>query len=72
MANEVKSMTDWASFVILLQLVFFALKLTGLILWPWWVVFLPFIVDLTIWVALALAVALGQALFGALSRELSK
>lgn len=72
MANEVKSMTDWASFVVLLQLVFFALKLTGLILWPWWVVFLPFIIDLTICVAFALTIALGQALFGALSRELSK
>ena len=47
------------SIAFLTTLVFFILKVTAVITWSWWLVFLP----LLIWVAIVLLVLLAIALF---------
>ncbi|QEP53252.1 hypothetical protein BS46_gp70 [Acinetobacter phage BS46] len=43
-------------FVGLLTIVFITLKLTGVITWSWWLVFLPMIISFGLWLIIMLCV----------------
>lgn len=43
-------------FVGLLTIVFITLKLTGVIAWSWWLVFLPMIISFSLWLIIILCV----------------
>ena len=43
-------------FIGLLTIVFITLKLTGFITWSWWLVFLPMIISLGLWLIIVLGV----------------
>ena len=43
-------------FVGLLTIVFITLKLTGVITWSWWLVFLPMIISFGLWLIIMLGV----------------
>lgn len=43
-------------FVGLLTIVFITLKLTGVIAWSWWLVFLPMIISFGLWLIIVLGV----------------